>query len=269
MGDRVTPETRWISALVVPFLVAASALLLLWPDLTGRFFAWTIRPRMTSLFIGAGFLTGMYFFIRAAAAQRWRTTANGFLPVTVFAWMMAVATVLHWDRFHHQNISFYAWLALYTFTPVAALAIWLRNRGRDRGPADPGELRFPRAVRVVLAVLGTVMAAVMLVFYLQPGWMAAVWPWSITPLTGRVMAGFLMITAITELTLASNPRWDSARVILQGQLIGLALVLIGVTRAWGDFNPALPATWIFVGMMLLTFLSIGGLYLWMARQANN
>ena len=247
MEDRVTPETRWLAGLVVPFLLVASALLLIWPDQTDRLFAWTIRPGMTSLFIGAGFLAGAYFFIRAAASRRWATTANGFLPVAIFAWMMAIATVLHWDRFHHQNVTFYAWVALYVITPVAVLAIWLRNRGRDPDPGHPDDLRIPRPVRAVLAGLGALMAVVLFIFYIQPGWMASIWPWSLTPLTARVTASFLMISAITELALASSPRWESARVILQGQLIGLALVLLGAARAWGDFDPASPATWIFIG----------------------
>ena len=43
--DRVLPETRWLAACIVPFLLVASAMLYLFPDRTDTLFAWTIRPR--------------------------------------------------------------------------------------------------------------------------------------------------------------------------------------------------------------------------------
>ncbi len=36
--DRILPETRWVSAIIVPFLVAAFAILYLFPDHTQELF---------------------------------------------------------------------------------------------------------------------------------------------------------------------------------------------------------------------------------------
>jgi hypothetical protein len=62
--DRVLPETRVVSALIVPFLIAGFVILYLFPDDTGRLFAWTIEPSMTPLVMGAGYVAGAYFLAR-------------------------------------------------------------------------------------------------------------------------------------------------------------------------------------------------------------
>jgi hypothetical protein len=58
VDDRVLPETRWLSALIVPFLLVAFVLLYVFPSDTDRLFAWTIRPDMTPLIMGAGYISG-------------------------------------------------------------------------------------------------------------------------------------------------------------------------------------------------------------------
>src|SRR5215217_1099677 len=49
--DRILPQTRWLAALIIPFLVVAAALLYGWPNDTDKHFAWAIKPSMTSLML--------------------------------------------------------------------------------------------------------------------------------------------------------------------------------------------------------------------------
>src|SRR5947209_16213524 len=95
--DRILPETRWLSAIIIPFLVVAFGILYLLPDHTQELFAWTIRPRMTSMMLGAAYLGGAYFFVGVATLARWHWIKVGFLPVTTFAACMGIATLLHWN----------------------------------------------------------------------------------------------------------------------------------------------------------------------------
>ena len=81
-NDRILPETRWVSVVIVPFLVAAFAILYLFPDRTQELFAWGIQPRMSAMMLGAAYLSGAYFFVRVAANARWHWVKVGFLPVT-------------------------------------------------------------------------------------------------------------------------------------------------------------------------------------------
>ena len=63
--DRILKETKLGAALVVPFLVAASIILYLFPGNTTELFAWTIKPSMTPLMLGAAYGAGIYFFMVA------------------------------------------------------------------------------------------------------------------------------------------------------------------------------------------------------------
>ena len=74
-NDRVFPETRWVSVIIVPFLVAAFVILYLFPDRTQDLFAWGIQPRMSAMMLGAAYIGGAYFFVRAAANAPWHSWA--------------------------------------------------------------------------------------------------------------------------------------------------------------------------------------------------
>jgi len=79
--DRVLPSTRVLSAIIVPFLVLAFAVLFPWPGDTGRLFAWAIKPTMSSMVLGSVYLGGAYFFVRVVRCPQWHTVAGGFLSV--------------------------------------------------------------------------------------------------------------------------------------------------------------------------------------------
>ncbi len=65
--DRVLIETRVVAAIVIPVLLLAFVILYLNPDQTNLHFAWTIKPNMTPIAMGAGYLMGAYFFARVIA----------------------------------------------------------------------------------------------------------------------------------------------------------------------------------------------------------
>jgi hypothetical protein len=152
--NRVLPETRWLGAVVIPFLAAASAILYVWPNDTGRLFAWPIKPPMTAMMLGAAYMGGIYFFARVVAARRWHAIKAGFLPVMTFASLLGIATILHWDRFTHNHISFVAWAGLYFTTPFLVLGVWLRNRRTDPHFPAPDDVTLPRPVGWLIGAAG-------------------------------------------------------------------------------------------------------------------
>ena len=77
--DRVLVATKVLAAIIVPFL-AAFALYVL-PARTD-WFAWTIKPTMTPMIMGATYISGAYFFTRVLFASRWHRVHLGFRPVT-------------------------------------------------------------------------------------------------------------------------------------------------------------------------------------------
>ena len=266
--DRVLLSTRVVSAFVVPFLVIGFILLYVLPDHSGELFAWPIQPRMTAMLLGGAYLVGAYFFVRAATSTRWHTVAIGFLPVTVFALLMAIATILHWDRFNHAHPAFFAWVFIYFTTFFLVPTAWLLNRRTDPGTPDAIDLLVPAGVRWVLGILGAGTLLISLLFFLQPQLMITVWPWQLSPLTARVMAALFALTGAGEMAIALDARWSAVRIALQGQMIALVVVAIAIIFSWKDFHSATLLTWVFGGVMLFQFLIASPLlYIWMERAS--
>jgi hypothetical protein len=244
--DRILGITRVVAALIIPFLVVAFVMLYVLPDATDRLFAWTIVPRMSALLMGAGYASGVYFFSRVLRAPRWHWIGRAFLPLTVFVSFLELTTLLHWDRFHHGHIAFFAWTAIYTLTPIVLPAMWLRNRGADPGTPDSGDVIVPGAVRALMALVGAVELALAIFMFLLPARVVDLWPWMLTVPAARAISGWFALHGAVGLALAGESRWSGMRIMLQTQMIALALILVAVVRAWSDFDTTNPLTRVFV-----------------------
>jgi hypothetical protein len=253
--DQIYRETKWLSAIIIPFLIAAFYILFLRPTETGELFAWQIKPTMTAMMLASAYIGGVYYFVCVLIAKRWHHIKAGMLPVTAFAATLGVATILHWDRFNHSHISFFTWTALYMTTPFLVIATWLRNRATDPGTADQDDVVISMLWRWVMGIVGTLTIAVSLLLFLQPTLMIAVWPWQLTPLTARVVGAMFALPGLVGLGIAVDSRWSNARLILQTQAFSILFILISAVRAWGEFNQSNLATYLFVGG--LTFMLIG------------
>lgn len=234
--DRVLAPTRWVSIIIVPVLSAAFVILFLFPGRTRQLWAWTIRPDMTPVFMGAGYLAGAYFFVRAARARRWHEVGAGFPAITLFATMLLAATVLHWDRFNHGHVSFWAWLLLYVATPPLLPWLWLTNRRTDPGPG-PGEVTVPTRLRTAVATGGGLQLGFAAVMFAAPERVADLWPWTLSPLTARTLAAFVAVPGMSWLWFAFEGRWRSLRVLQQVVTVGFALILAGSLAHRSDFRP--------------------------------
>lgn len=264
--DRILPITRWVARLIIPFLAAAFLVLYGVPTRTTEFFAWTIRPEMTPIIMGAGYGAGVYFFYRVSTVDEWHTVAPVFLGITTFTWAMAIATVLHWPNFNHSHHTFVLWVVLYAITPLLVPALWVLNRRTDPGDTARDEIRLPRGIRVLGGVLGVVLTVSAVILFVRPGIMIGAWPWSVSPLTARILAGWFALFGVVNSAVVLDPRWSAARILVQSQLLGFALVLLGVVRVWHNFDTANVLTWVVVGGMALYLLALLALYLGMERR---
>ncbi|WP_380674989.1 hypothetical protein [Salinigranum sp. GCM10025319] len=264
--DRVLSSTRWVARVIVPFLAAAFLVLYGLPTRTTELFAWTIRPEMTPIVMGAGYGAGVYFFARVSTADEWHTVAPVFLGITTFTWFMAVATVLHWENFNHGHHTFVLWVVLYAITPVLVPTVWAHNRRTDPGELMPGDLRLPRTVRLAGGVLGVLVTVSAVALFVVPDPMIDAWPWAVSPLTARVLAGWFALFGVVNAAVVLDPRWSGARILIQSQLLGFALVLVGAVRVPHNFDLSSPLTWAVVGGMALYFCAIAVLYALMERR---
>jgi hypothetical protein len=263
---RVLPLTRWVARFIIPFLGAAFLVLFGLPDRTTELFAWTIRPAMTPIVMGAGYGAGVYFFYRVSIADRWHTVAPVFLGITAFTWAMAIATVLHWGNFNHGHYTFWLWVFLYAVTPVLVPAVWVVNRRAGRGDVGGDAPRLPSPVRALGGAFGVVAALGAVALFAVPAPMVEAWPWAVSPLTARVLSGWFALLGVVNAAGVLDSRWSSARILVQSQILGFTLVLIGALRVRDDFDPANVLTWVVVGGMVLYLCALLLLYLSMEAR---
>jgi hypothetical protein len=256
--DRVQGLTRGLAYFIVPFLLVAAAVLYPWPSDTGRLFAWEITSTTTAMVLGAVYLGGAYFFLRASRATAWHTVKGGFIPVGLFASLMGVATIVHWDKFHHSHVAFWLWAGLYFTTPFLVFLAWFRNRRHD-GPRDDADLLLPVFTARLIAGVGALSVAMGLFLFLVPDRAIAFWPWTLTPLTARVL-GAIFCLGVAGMGVVVDRRWGAARVPLQVAGLMLTLILVAGVRGHAEFDPANVLTWTLASGFGTLLIALGSLY---------
>lgn len=247
--DRVYPLTRWVAWAVIPFLLLAFVILYILPGSSGRFFAWEINPAMTAMFMGAGYLGGAYFFARVVAGDPWHNVAAGFPGVAAFTWSMLAATLIHWDRFDKGNFAFQVWLILYVLTPIVIPLVWLRNRRAEPGWRE-SDVPVPTPVRVWMAVMGLGFLFLWVYFFWNPAGADAFWPWSLSPLTARVMGGWFSLLGFGGLFIARERRWSAWRVGFVSIGAWQVLILVAAVLNLKSFEPPTLFNWYLVMVAL-------------------
>jgi hypothetical protein len=265
--DRILPEVRAIAGVVVIVLLVAAVILYIFPDQTTALFAWTIQPTMSALLMGAGYAAGAYYFARVFLSPKWHWVGLYFPAIATFTAVLGLTTVLYWDKFNHGHIAFYAWVLLYFTTPFLIPVLWWRNRRTDPGTPDPDDVVVPQVVRRVTGIAGAALLSVAGSLILLPDLMIGIWPWPLTPAVSLSIGGWLSAPGVCYVLLAFEPRWSAWRILLQHQALAVGLILLAVVRAWNEFNPANPVTWLYVGGMVgFLLVTLALLYVMDARR---
>jgi hypothetical protein len=250
--DRVLATTRALSAFIAPFLLVAFVLLYGFPGETARLWAWPIQSHMTSMLLASAYLGGCYFFLRVLLVERqWAAVRAGFVSVALFATLLGVATLLHWDKFTHGKVAFWLWTGLYFTAPFLVVAAWVTNQ-RYAGRPAPDTPRLGRLPRAVLVGIGGLAVLTGVAMFIAPARAITVWPWPLTPLTCRVVGATFCLGA-ASLGVLGDDRWDAVRLMRRVQLVMFALILVAVVRARHEFFTDRPLTWVMAGGFIALF----------------
>ncbi len=264
--DRVLPLTRIVAIGVILILLLAVLALYLFPDFTDQNFAWTIKPRMMAMAIGAGYLMGAFFFARVLTTSHWHHVSAGFLPITAFTVGMALATILHVDRFHQGDYHFYLWAVTYAITPFLVPFIWWSNQRYDPGVPEPNDVVVPQWIRTTVLLVGIVVALAAVVVFIDPQTAINLWPWALTPLTARILAGWMMLPAIGGFALMRESRWSGYRTLMETATVGALFFLIAMFFSWNDFSQSNPLTWIMALAIAATVVDVPTLIVLVERR---
>ena len=250
--DRILPFTRIVAVIVIPFLWLAFLILFFYPDSSGERFAWAIKPHMTAMYMGAGYLGGSWLFITAVFGKRWHRIAGGFLPITTFTWFMMISTFLHWDRFSHGRLGFLLWLILYVVTPFLVPVLWNYNRKTDSGEPEAGEIIIPPTILIILKLISAGSLIFVIAGFIRPEIVINTWPWTMTPLTAHVMCGWIALLGVGAFTMSTERRWSGWKAPLESIAIWHVLVIVAAVMNPADFKAGL-INWytVAIGVMLI------------------
>ncbi|MFN8413700.1 MAG: hypothetical protein U0Z26_15060 [Anaerolineales bacterium] len=251
--NAILPLTRAIAVVVVLFLVLAFGILFFLPDRTGELFAWAIKPHMSSMFFGAAYLGGAWILAQVAVGPRWHRVQAVFPAVTVFTIAMLTATLLHWERFSIGTIPFLAWLILYIVSPVLIPALWIYNKRTDSKQPEESDLVVPSTAKFITRIIGTLVLLGVTIGFFFPSLFINICPWTLTPLTARVLCGWLSVIGTGGWAISLDSRWTGWRAMLEGIFIAYSLVFVAAFMNPTDFTGGL-VNWftILMGSMLIT-----------------
>ncbi|OAE02048.1 hypothetical protein [Arthrobacter sp. OY3WO11] len=188
---------------VAAFLVFLAGLVLfVFPLRTAEWFAWTVNPPMTAVFLGAAYWSAAGLEIAGARSASWESARLAVWPVFVFTTLTLGVTLLHLDRFHLSpdtgalaQVATWAWLAIYATVPVAMLVIsWLQNRSRRPAltSVTPRRPVLPPALRLLMVGIAGVLLLYGVALLAVPTYAATWWPWTLSELTARAIGAWLV-----------------------------------------------------------------------------
>lgn len=256
-GVRVAwPFRVWLAAEVF-FGLAAVLSVGRAPAETATNFAWPIQPVVMAAVLGAFYFAVMITFVLAVSARRWEMIRVLVIPAAIFTSIELLATLLHWDKFSEGTAPFNLWLASYALPPAIYLAAYVWHQRRAGKPAYDNPL--PPWIRIVFIVVGALLTIDAAVAFVHPTYFSESFPWALTPLTTRVLCGFLI--ALGTILLSAARENDTARVRVVSPIFALLLpaALVQMARYWDQVDTGNFRFWTTVAILAVVW--VGGVYI--------
>jgi len=274
-GGQFRVLTRGMSILLTVaggLVFLAGLQLFVFPERTDEFFAWTIDVPLTAAFLGAGYWASVALEWLAARERLWANARIAVPSVFVFTSLTLVATLIHLDLFHLDSridlstrMVTWAWIAIYASVPVFLLLLFVKQM-RMPGDDPPPALAMPRSMAFVLFVHAILLPAMGAYLFVAPDRAMSLWPWPLTPLTGRAVGAWVLSLGVA----AAHALWENdlrrVRVAAAGYAAigvfqGIALARFPDTVEWGEVQA------IVYVVVLASMVAVGLWVLWGIRQS--
>ena len=252
---------------VAGLLVFAGVATFVLADRTADYFAWTIEPPLSAAFMGAGYWATIALVLLAARAPDWAHARIAVPSTLVFAGLILVATIVHFERFHEKRPITWAWVGIYVVVPVLVGVFGLQG-ARAAGPDSPRTMPMPGWAQVAVLAQAAVMVPLGVALFVAPQDADALWPWPLTPLTGRVVGAYLIGLGLGTFHSFLERDWRRVLPAAATSCLFGALQLVNVARYsdtfdWGDIS-----AWMYVAGLVF-MLVFGAESLRRATQKAN
>lgn len=225
----MTEPMRWMIAATIGFVLFAGIQLFVLTEETDRFFAWTIGLPLTAAFLSTGYLASIVLESLVVREKIWANARTSVLGVWVFATLTMIATLMHLDAFHTDSFFGWAWFVVYAAVPLVMGATMVQQ-WRTPGGDPPRTRPMDLWARALLAGQAGVMVLLGIGLFIAPGSFDGLWPWSLTELTARATAAWLIgIGAVVGQAPWEND-WRRVRAAMTGLLSWGLWILIVLAR---------------------------------------
>ena len=224
-------------------------------DHTDRYFSWTIAPGATAAFLGAGYIASIPLENLAARGRAWVDARHTIPPVLTFTILTEIATLAHLDKFHfHERLVWaglaaWLWLAIYTLVPITMIAL-LPRQLRAPGADPPRTAPLPRAAAMLLGAQAIVLLLPGVLLFVDPVRWGSIWPWPLTPLTGRAVGAWLIGIAIGLIAAIAERDLIRIRPGLVAYATFGTVELVAIARYAGDVEWSRPQAWVYVAVVI-------------------
>ncbi|HEX6290866.1 MAG TPA: hypothetical protein VFZ66_16900 [Herpetosiphonaceae bacterium] len=269
----VTQGMRWMLLIASGLVFIVGIQLFILTEYTERYFAWTIKPPLTAAFLGAGYWASFAMEYMASRKRLWAHARIAVPAVLIFTTLTLVATLLHLDRFHLSDpnlltrVAAWVWLAVYAIVPLT-MASLLVLQMRVPGDDPPRTAPLPRWIHAILIVHALVMLPLGAALFLAPQATAPLWPWTLTPLTGRAVGAWLLALGVAAAHSSWENDWQRVHIATISYTVLGGFQLLGLIRYPQVVDWSRPSAWLYV--VFLVSVLLVGLYGWRqsARTAS-
>jgi hypothetical protein len=258
----VTTSARIFMWAAFVFVAAAGVSLFLLSEQTNEFFAWTIKPPVTAAFLGCGYLAVATALGLGLRESDWAAVRVGVWVVATGLVLILITTLLHLDKFHLHSPVWtakawaWSWLFLYVALVPGLLAA-LRTQWRQPAATPAPGAALPAGLRVAQWLLGGLMAVMGAVLFMAPGSAEQLWPWSLTPLTARMVGSFYLALGVSLFAAARENDYARIRVASVAYVVFAVLQLVTALRYPVVDWRALPG--LLLAAVLLALFAIGSI----------
>ncbi len=252
---------RWMLLIASGLVFVAGMQLFVFSEQTDTFFAWTIDPPLTAASLGAAYWASCALEFSASSKRTWAHARIAVPAVLIFTGLTLVVTLLHLDKFHlnHPDLitrgAAWAWLIVYAVVPPL-MGVLLLLQLRAPGGDPPRRALLPGWMRGVLFVYALVLLLLGMALLLIPLDVIGLWPWRLTPLTGRAIGAWALALGVAAAEAIWENDWERVQVAAISFAVFGALELVALVRYPGDVDWGRPRAWIYV-LFIATTLVVG------------
>lgn len=117
--------------------------------------------------------------------------------------------------------------------------LWHYNRKTDPGEPEGNDIAIPPAVSLILKVIAAGSLIYAAAGLINPEFVINTWGWDLTPLTARVMCGWIALLGVGAFTMSRERRWSGWKVPLESIAIWHVLVFVAALMKPNDFKAGL------------------------------